>query len=483
MMKILFIQDNAINESLGLTELSALLRSKGHICDLLIHDEENNILRKVQAYSPDIVIFPFGLFGHKFPLYLSRKIKQKSDVPIVFAGEHPTFYPEIIESEGVDIVCRGETEKPISELVESLERGGKIRKIDGLWIKENEKIYRNDLSPVVENLDELPFPDREIYYKYDFIGDFSMKKFMTGRGCYHSCGYCFNPFLREEYRKNGVENYVRKKSVERSIREIENVDKDYPLKHVHFADDLFTADKQWVKEFCEVYRNRIDKPFTFNTTADQIDRDIVKWVSETNCHGVAVGIEAGCKRMRMKTLNKDISDREILNACRMIKDEGMKLTTFNMIGNPSESLDEALQTLRINQKVGSDNPRVNVSHPVPRTSLFKYAVKNDYLDVEEYLNRDITEGMREEAFYKVENEKEFENLYLLFRLACQYPSLTSLTKKLIKLPKNPVFEFVKMITSLWGEKDFYNIPFIDGLKFYLHVKNPYMRTTNFCSLI
>ncbi len=140
-MKILFIQDNAINESLALTELSSLLKSRGHECALLLEKEERNLFKAAEKFSPDMVIIPSGILAQNFALRIAKEIKKRTYAIVVFAGAHPTFYPEIIRSPFVDVVCRGEAERPILNMADALERNEDITGIKGRWVKKGRRIY------------------------------------------------------------------------------------------------------------------------------------------------------------------------------------------------------------------------------------------------------------------------------------------------------------------------------------------------------
>ena len=475
-MKILFIQDNGINESLALTELSALLKSKSHECELLIEKEEKNILGEIRKHNPELIVFPFGIMGQEYALRLSKEIKDILSVPIVFAGSHPTFYPEIIEHPCADIVCIGETDYSIPELADNLEKGRDIKRIKGLWVKEGKNIYRNSFAPLMENLDAMPVPDRELYYKYNFLRKMPMKRFSSGRGCVHSCAYCFNHILRSNFKN---QKYTRKKSVGRMVEEISIIKDIYPLKTLHFSDDLFPVDRNWVKKFCEQYKKEIGLPFTFNSTADLMAEDVVKSVSSAGCSGVAIGIETGNERLRKTILNKNISNRQIIEAGTKIKKAGMKIATFNMLANPGETIEDAFMTMKLNSIISADNPRVTLSYPIKNSTLYDYAIKNGFLDEREFDKNDMAQ---QKAIYKSDCKKEFENLFYLFRFGCKHPRYINAIRKLIKLPANKFFAFAKILSPL-DEKGFFDIGLLSGMEFYMHCGNPSLRTTNYTSVI
>lgn len=475
-MKILFMQDNGINESLALTELSASLKSKGHECELLIEREEKDIIKRVDHFNPELVVFPFGIMGQEYALRLSKEIKNIMDAPIVFAGSHPTFYPEIIEHPFADIVCRGEADYSITELASKLEKKKDISRINGLWIKKGGKIYKNPFMRLMENLDDLPIPDRELYYKYKFLRDMPMKRFSSGRGCVHSCSYCFNHLLRGNFIG---QKYTRKKSVERMIEEIKFIKDNYPLKNIHFSDDLFTVDRNWVKKFSEQYKKEIGLPFTFNSTADLITTDVVKNISSAGCSGTAIGVETGNEELRKTILNKNISNRQIIEAGAKIKKAGMKLATFNMLANPGETIEDAFMTMKLNSIISADNPRVTLSYPIKNTTLYNYAIQNGFLNKDEF---ETSAPSKQRAIYKSSYRKQFENLFYLFRFGCEHPEFAPLIRKLVKLPSDKFFRFARVLVPL-DEKRFFDIDMISGIKFYRHCGNPFLRTTNYTSII
>ena len=278
-MKILFIQNFGINESLAITDISAFLKSKGHVCDLLIESKEKKIVEAVKNILPDIFIIPWDIGTCSWTLNVVGTIKKYFDAPIVVCGTYPSFYPDnVIKYSNVDILCIGESEYALLELIDRIEKQRDIKDIRNLWIKNDGLIYKNELRPLVNDLDSLPIPDRDIYFeKYKYLKDMSLKRFTSGRGCPNSCRFCYNPLFRQRY--SGKGNYVRRKSVLRIIQEIETVRNTAALKSVHFSDDIFITDKKWLREFCEEYKKKISIPFTCNAAAETIDEEVRKIIA------------------------------------------------------------------------------------------------------------------------------------------------------------------------------------------------------------
>ena len=170
MAKILFIQ-NIMAEYPGIMYLSAVLKDRGHKCSVVISTKTSDYLKAIKSEKPDIIAFSIMTGMHLWAIATAQELKKKvPDIKIIFGGVHPTYFPEIIEQPGVDIICRGEGELAILELMNALDSGSEILDIADLWVKEEGKIIKNDVRNLIGDLDEIPFMDRELYYeKYPFL--------------------------------------------------------------------------------------------------------------------------------------------------------------------------------------------------------------------------------------------------------------------------------------------------------------------------
>ncbi len=486
-MKILFIQDNAINESLALTELSAFLKSKYYVCELLIAKEAKIIFKKIESFAPELLIFPCSLSGHNlWVLEKAKEIKRRwKQIPIVLGGIYPTLFPDIILNENIDIICLGEAELPILELVNKLEDKMDIRYIQGLWVKNNGNVYRNEIKGLIQDLDSLPLPDRELYYKNEFIRALPMKRFITGRGCMHRCSFCFNPLLMKGYSKSG--KYVRYKSVNRVISEIEYIRLRYPLKFVHFSDDIFGSDKEWLFEFAKMYKKNISLPFSCNMSVDLIDEEKLMWLKKANCNNIIIGIECGNETLRRTVLNKDITNSQIIKVASLIKKFDIRLTTFNMIGLPGETVENIFETIELNKTIKSDFQRLQIIFPYPFSELSSFSLKHGYLDPAFFERKSLDKNLlryskRPRVYFNLTKKVQIENIYFFFLICIKFPILIQFVKKVINLPLTFLFSGLDLLKSYF-EKKIFRIDWISGLRYFFHTGNPSKRTTNFHSLI
>ncbi len=442
MGRLLFVQDNGVNENLGVMSIAGMLTAHGHEVDLILTDEHPKQFRDlVVAHNPDLIAFSFMTGNREWAHATARQLKETLQTPIIMGGVHPTLFPEDIDLSVVDYLCVGEGEYPVLELMNAIDAGEDGSQIENLWIGRNGTVIKNPLRDLIQDFDPLPLPYREIYYKYRFIRDLPVKRFISGIGCPYHCTFCHNPLQKTIYAGRG--KYIRKKSVERVIREVRSVKDRYPLKNVHFSDDTFVLDKAWLTAFLAAYRREISLPFSCNIRIDQVNEEMVEDLAESGCYGISFGIESGSDRIRNEILKKNLKQEDIIRNARIIKRRGIKMIVTNLMGVPEETLDDAFQTVAINQKIGADYTRAGVLIPYPKTGIVDYAVERGLLPAD-YAIHNFTQIIRK-SLIKSRYAREFENLCALFNLTVHFPFLTPLTRRLIKLP----FTRLYSLTRLW----------------------------------
>jgi len=363
MARISFIQ-NLSYEYLGVMYLSSLLKSKGHEVDCFIEHGQgiDRLVKEAARFNPDIAGFSCTTGVHRWSLCVASRIKKiKPEVKVLFGGPHPTFFPEIIEEAPVDMICRGEGEYALLEAADRLDERNDLSTIDNLWVKKNGQIFRNEVRPLIENLDELPFPDRNLYVrKYPFLHK-SQKAFMVGRGCPFSCAYCFNHAFKKLYHHKGL--FVRYRSPENIIAEIKAVKAQTPFRTVYFQDDTFGLDKDWSKGFLAQYAKQLRLPFICLLRADAADEELIRSLKQSGCTRVFFGVETGSENLRKMILKKEISDEQIFQTASLLKKYRIRFRTYNMFGLPNETLEEAFKTVRLNIKIKTDYPWSSLFQP------------------------------------------------------------------------------------------------------------------------
>ncbi len=445
-MKIIFVIPPCDRENLGILGLVTFLEKAGfkvEVIESICRDLEKELRKDEKVILSYYTLTVY----YKFLLALNRKLKSRFPRIIsLFGGPHPTFFPEMIEEEGVDGVCIGEGEYALLELVKNLREGKPITNIQNWWIKEDGKIYKNPLRPLIEDLDSLPFPDRS--YSKDIIS-FKMGRasVMTSRGCPYQCSYCFNHAYNRLY--NNPSGRVRRRSVDNVIEEIREIKNNYHAKMILFQDDNFILDKEWLREFSDKYKREVGLFFSCFVRADLIDEDTVGCLKNSGCIRVVMGIECGNNHSLNYTLKRHMDIDTILAASEIIKSSGINLRTANILGLPGSSLEADLDTLGLNIKCKADYARAAILSAYPRTDVYALCERLNLID---YSLGSTTSGANWSLKRKYKNageKKRLENLSAIFPLAVRFSFISRYIRLLIELPLTKVFSVIGLSYFLY----------------------------------
>lgn len=317
------------------------------------------------------------------------RIAKRNGVRTVCGGFHPTLMPDMIKEPDIDFIVRGEGEITFRELVNGLDP----KRILGLSYKENGinngKIYHNKPRPLIQNLDELPFPRKDLidYSKYHYFM-LPIDTIETSRGCSFDCSFCcVTRFYGRTWRK---------KSIKRVIQELSRVPKTQKL--VFFVDDNFTQDPERIESICnQIGESGYDKRFIFicQTRVDYLAKnpEIIQLMAKIGFVCFFVGIES-LKQTSLNTMNKRIELNQIRKAIRNCHDNGIILIGSFIIGNIGETREDTLQNFQLMKKLGIDFIMTNPLIPYPGTKLWEEAVENGWIDQKfEWKNWDVNANM------------------------------------------------------------------------------------------
>jgi len=368
----------------GLGYLSSVLKCAGHQTELIYLQREptqEEFLAQFAQVGADLAAFSSTTHQHPYVDRCAGWIKASMPHMLtIVGGTHPTLVPEqVLASGGFDAVCVGEGEYPLLELVNALQEGRDWTGIRNLWVRRDGSIVRNPLRPLLENLDELPFPDRELFdYKRILADNGGWLDMMAGRGCPYGCTYCCNSALRE--RMKGLGKYVRFRSADNVLAEIRALVSSYSVKTVNFQDDTFTLDREWALQFCHAYGREFDLPFWINTRVERInDEELVVALVRAGCRGVRIGIESGNENLRTNILKRRMSNAEIRHAFALSRKHGLDIYTCNMLGIPGETAAMIEETIELNRELQPADLQFSVFYPYPMTELYDVAARNGYL--------------------------------------------------------------------------------------------------------
>ena len=397
-MRVLFYYRGS--EHIGLESIMAYLKSKGHLVELIYEPalgdngyidipflnkffyNDELVINKAIRFKPDLIAFS-AITNLYMPIKkLARTFKKVlPEVPIICGGIHPTSLPEeTIKEDCFDMICLGEGEGAMEDLLQRMREKRSYTDIKNLWVKDDSgKVHKNDKRPVIRPLESLPKPDKSLFAKYGALTSRIM--IMTTRGCPFACTFCVNSFRNAAY---SGEVYLRQRSVDDVIEDMIDIKKTYKPKKFRFEDDVFAFNQKWLNDFKVAYKKHIDLPFHCYVTPSTAKDDILKSLKEAGCESVSMGIQSGSEKIRTKLLHRRHSDELIIAAAQRIKKYGLKLQAEYIFGFPEETPEEMWKSFELNDKLDAYNTASFIFYPYPKTALAEYSIENGYLSKENY---------------------------------------------------------------------------------------------------
>ncbi len=438
-LKVLFVVkeiDSA--EPIGLLYIAGCLMQAGHTCKV-IGTRGINVEEVFLNYEPDVLACGATTGLHKYYLGLMAHLKKKRPQCItLLGGHHVTYFPETIQHEGLDVICRGEGEDASVELCHALENGLNYRNIEDLWVKYDGQIYKNPQRKLRRDVDSIPFPPRELLYEFDErLKQLPVKSFTTNRGCPFPCSYCFNQSMADLY--GNTWKKVRIRSPQNVVDEIKYVQSIAPVQIIAFRESIFVYNVKWLKEFGALYRQEIGLPYYCHLRADMLNEEMVELLAWSGCQSVNLGIETANEELANTVLKRNIRHDKLIKGIKLLKKAGIVVFSDNIIGIPGGTLKDDLETLKLNIELKVDYAACTLCTPYPGTGIAKYAIEHGYFDGNYNL---IDYSYYTESVIKFSSKKEkrqIENLQKLFAVTAALPIMLPLTRLLIKLPPNDFF--------------------------------------------
>ncbi len=347
------------SENISLQALSAMLKKHGHQTDLAYDqglfddknylcmprmarwfDQKDAVVDRVVESKPDLVGFSVMTPTYRWALEMARRIKQRLDVPIIFGGMHPTTLPEqTLRDDAVDMVCVGEGDEAIVELCDALQAGRDDTTIRNIWFKRDGRIIRNEQRPLIEDLDSLPLPDKELFAPHVPIKNYYLA--VTSRGCPYACTYCSLSFQAKEAARLGGKR-LRERSPQSVVQELKLMRERYGFEWVDFRNNTFTANRKWVMEFLELYRKEVALPFKAFAHPSTMDREMAFKMKEAGCFGIQLGVESFSERVRNDILNRHETNAELLRTVEAMDEAELPYSIDYILGIPTQTEDELL---------------------------------------------------------------------------------------------------------------------------------------------
>lgn len=363
----------------GLAHLSSAAKAEGFPVDLIDlralrgweeYDEE------LRARRPDVIGITMMSVDFNPAGEAARRAKSVlPDTAIVVGGPQPTVaVEEVAAIPEYDYIVMGEGEITFPWLLKELEEGR----------RPAERVIAGQMP----DLDALPFPDRELFLaewrrhgytlnspEVPFVEELP-PPFLTiiaGRGCKYNCNFC-QPAERKIFGRR-----VRRRSVPSILTELQELRERYHFASFMFHDDCLTEDRDWVMEFCREYEAAgFTQPFFCQSRADIIVKnpDMVGLMAEAGLKGYFIGFESGSDRV-LRFLRKGTTRAINLEAARICKKYDIKIWANYMLGIPTETREEVMDTISMLKEIDPDYYSPAFYTPHPGSDLYDYCIEND----------------------------------------------------------------------------------------------------------
>lgn len=381
--------------SFGLSSIASYIKNKGYNTKILSIREENEydgFCEEVKSFNPRVVGFSSVSSQFHHVKKIAELIKNiDENIFIVCGGIHSTIFSEaLLESEAIDGFFIGESEVGFGNLIDKIKKNEGFRDTNNYAYKKDGKVVVNQLDPLIQHLDILPYPVKDSLFE-EFININGIAPFLFSRGCPYSCSYCSNHAIARIYGMS--RNKPRYRSVESCIEEIKVAREEYEFQTVYIMDDTFGLEKKWRKEFCEKYRKEINVKFICLLRVNVVDEEFVKLLKKAGCYRIQFGVESGNEYVRNTVMNRNISNKQIIEAFGLCRKYGIQTNALNIIGVPGETDDMIWDTIRLNRKIKPTDSGINIFYPYKGTVLGDYCFSNDL--VNEKLYNDFSNERRD----------------------------------------------------------------------------------------
>ncbi|MBL7073625.1 radical SAM protein [candidate division KSB1 bacterium] len=340
------------------------------------------------------------------------------DIKIALFGPHVSvFQKEIMEKyDFIDMIVIGEFEYSIKDISKQKD----LSSIDGLIYRKNREIIVNPKTKMIEELDELPFPNRDKFTLKHYDDHLSLTPSMmmiASRGCPFQCSYCLWPQVMYGHR-------FRKRSPNNVCDEIGLLIDKHQIKEVKFDDDTFALDKNWVIEICnEIIRRNINKKIIWSCFGHitQNDDYMYQKMAEAGCELISFGVESGSKKI-LAQINKRIDIEKAQHTISICKNYGIRTYCDFMIGLPYETKKDIEKSIETAILLDPDIIQVSYVVPYPGTKMYDKARENDLLIYPEQWDKyaSCEAIIRTSSISKEELEKMYYKFWKKFYIRPSY---------------------------------------------------------------
>ena len=345
--------------------------------------DKNRFKRLIKEQNPDFVVLDSTTPSVYSDIECAKIVKDNSKAWVLMVGPHVSALPvETLQlaKGAVDIACIGEYDYSVKEAIENVD---KPYAVPGIAYYKNGQVIETPPRPLIDNLDELPFPawrHLDLFKYFDGGKLYPYIDVISGRGCPNRCAFCLWPQVMHglRYRLRSPVNVVDE--LEHDIRLCPEILRG----EFFFEDDTFTVDSKRAILICEeILRRNLKITFSVNARVDNADVKMFKMMKEAGCRELLVGFESGIQNI-LDNVNKKITLEQSRIFMDTAKKTGLQVHGCFVIGLPGETKETAKETIDFALSLECDTIQFSGAVPFPGTVFFDDAKKAGWLKTQDW---------------------------------------------------------------------------------------------------
>ncbi|HEX5689727.1 MAG TPA: radical SAM protein, partial [Roseiflexaceae bacterium] len=359
--------------TLGLLYISAYLRRAGF--DVALYDATFGSrveLAERLAREPGGVLGIYtNLITRSNVIWIAGEAKRHGWT-VVLGGPESANYPDEYMAHGADVIVTGEGEATLAELLPILARRGphRLHGVAGTTFRDEDgQVVVNVERPQIDDIDSLPWPDREQIDQQQYIDiwrthhGMGSVNLITARGCPYKCKWCSHAVFGYTHRRR---NFLD------CAAEVQHINDTYHPDQVWYADDVFTINHRWLYNYAaELKRRDLKLPFETISRADRMMKDeVLQTLAEMGCYRIWIGSESGSQRI-LDAMQRGVTAEQVQWATKAAQRHGIQVGMFLMWGYDGETEEDIAATIEHVKRANPDIFFTTVAYPIKNTPYYQ----------------------------------------------------------------------------------------------------------------
>lgn len=377
--------------ALGVLWIAAMLEKAGHHCEIIDMDADGatlaTVLQRLDSGRFDILGLTAVTPTYPNAVEIAAAARARfAQMPIMLGGIHATVDPIACAKNPLfNYVVVGEAEVTVVELVDAIMAGvTDVAHIKGLVYRDAAgAVVSSGARALVPDLDDYPYPATHLIkdlrkYAPAHATVLPAAPIMVSRGCPGACTYCQT--------KNIFGRRTRFRSPQNVIGEIRTLVHQYGVREIHFLDDVITANKKFVREFCALLKQepyKLHLEVANGLRADMVNEEILLALKEVGLRNVGFGIESGNDEV-LKLVKKGITKDQVRKAIRIAKNIGLETWGFFIFGLPGDTEQSIRDTVDFAIELDPKYAKFVFLKPFPGSEVYFQLDEKGLIDNRDY---------------------------------------------------------------------------------------------------